>query len=109
MHSPALTKVANSYEMSQLKELTDPSVLYRLPLGFLVIDYFNPPNNCFSVDVGKQHLIDLRHVEKPLIIRIALSDAMRDGESISAVVRGREGMQDGKSESNGWEGTNKLV
>eukprot|EP01033_Poteriospumella_lacustris_P018018 gene18018-12918_t len=61
---PALTKVGNSYEMAQLKELTDPSVLYRLPPGFPVIDYFNPPNNCFSVNVGKKHLIDLEHVEQ---------------------------------------------
>jgi hypothetical protein len=61
---PALTKVGNSYEMSQLGELTNPSVLYRLPPGFPVIDYFNPPNNCFSVNVGNKHLIDLQHVEK---------------------------------------------
>lgn len=61
---PVLTKVGNSYEMAQLKELTDPSVLYRLPPGFTVIDYFNPPNNCFSVNVGKKHFIDLEHVEK---------------------------------------------
>jgi hypothetical protein len=60
----ASSKVGNSYEMAQLKELTDPSVLYRLPPGFPVIDYFNPPNNCFSVNVGKKHLIDLEHVEK---------------------------------------------
>ena len=64
VHRPTLTKVGNSYEMAQLKELTDPSVLYRLPPGFPVIDYFNPPNNCFSVNVGKKHLIDLEHVEK---------------------------------------------
>jgi hypothetical protein len=64
VHHPTLTKVGNSYEMSQLKELTDHSVLYRLPTGFPVIDYFNPPNNFFSVNVGKKHLIDLGHVEK---------------------------------------------
>lgn len=50
--------------MAQLKELTDPSVLYRLPPGFPVIDYLNPLNNCFSVKIGKKHLIDLEHVEK---------------------------------------------
>jgi hypothetical protein len=61
---PTLTKVGNSYEMAQLKELTDPSVLYRLPPGFPMIDYFNPPNNCFSVNVGKKHLIDLGHAKK---------------------------------------------
>lgn len=61
---PALTKEGNGYEMAQLKELTDPSVLYRLPPGFPIIDYFNPPNNCFSVNVGKKHLIDLGHAEK---------------------------------------------
>ena len=64
VHHPALAKVGNSYEMSPLKELTDPSVLYRLPTGFPVIDYFNPPNNCFSVNVGKKYLIDLEQVEK---------------------------------------------
>jgi hypothetical protein len=64
VHHPALTKVGQNYEMSQLKELTDPSVLYRLPTGFPVIDYFNPPNNCFSINVGKKHLIHLQHVEQ---------------------------------------------
>jgi hypothetical protein len=64
VHLPTLTKVGNSYEMSLLEKLTDPSVLYRLPPGFPVIDYFNPPNNCFSVNVGKKHLIDLKHVKK---------------------------------------------
>jgi hypothetical protein len=64
VHHTALTKMGNSYEMAQLKELTDPSVLYRLPSGFPVIDYFNPLNNCFSVKVGKKHLIDLEHIEK---------------------------------------------
>jgi hypothetical protein len=64
VHHSALTKVGNSYEMAQLKELTDSSVLYRLPPGFPVIDYCNPPNNCLSVNVGKKHLIDLEHVEQ---------------------------------------------
>ena len=50
VYHPALTKVGDSYEMALLKELTDPSVLYRMPSGFPVIDYFNPPNNCFSVN-----------------------------------------------------------
>jgi hypothetical protein len=35
VHHPALTKVGNSYEMAQLKELIDSSVLYCLPLVFL--------------------------------------------------------------------------
>jgi hypothetical protein len=62
VHHPTL--VGDHYDMAQLEQLTDPSVLYRLPPGFPVIDYFNPPNNCFSVNVGKKHLIDLGHVEK---------------------------------------------
>ncbi len=61
---PPLTKTGDSYEMSQLKELTDRSVLYRMPPGFPVIDFFNPPNNFISVNVGKKHLIDLGHMEK---------------------------------------------
>ena len=61
---PAWSKVGKNYEMSRLKELTDPFVLYRMPPGFPVIDYFNPPNNFFSVNVGKKHLFDLKHVEE---------------------------------------------
>jgi len=60
----ALTKVGEGYDMSQLKELTDTSVLYRMPPGFPVIDYFSPPNNLFSVNVGKKHDINLVQVEK---------------------------------------------
>lgn len=40
--------------------MTDPAVLYRLPDGFPLMDYYNPPNNYFSLGVGK-HKILLDH------------------------------------------------
>lgn len=43
-----------------LKKLTDPDVLYNLPDGFLLIDYFYAPKVCFSLGVG-EHTINLDH------------------------------------------------
>ncbi len=54
-------KVGNSYNMEQLRTLNDPNVLYRMPHGFPLMDYFNPPNNCFSCNVGQKHTINLKH------------------------------------------------
>lgn len=54
----SLNKKGKKYDMEDLKTLTDSSVLYRLPAGFPLIDYFNPPNNCFSLGVG-EHTIHL--------------------------------------------------
>eukprot|EP00974_Lingulodinium_polyedra_P071435 6911255-Lingulodinium_polyedra.AAC.1 len=54
----SLLKGGKKYNMEDLKKLTDPTVLYRLPAGFPLIDYFNPPNNCFSLGVG-EHTIHL--------------------------------------------------
>lgn len=61
---PSIPKVQNGFDIAHLKHLTDPLVLYRLPPGFPLMDYFNPPNNCFSVRVGKKHPIDLRQTLK---------------------------------------------
>jgi hypothetical protein len=55
-----LVKKGKNYNLADLKKLTDPSVLYRLPDGFPLMDYYNPPNNCFSVGVGG-HKIHLDH------------------------------------------------
>ncbi len=54
-------KIGNSYSMEQLRSLNDPNVLYRMPRGFPLMDYFNPPNNCFSCNVGQRHTINLKH------------------------------------------------
>jgi hypothetical protein len=56
----AIIKQGQNYDLVALKTLTDPTVLYRLPVGFPLIDYFNPPNNCFSLGVGG-HKIHLGH------------------------------------------------
>lgn len=56
----AIIKKGKNYDLADLKKLTDPTVLYRLPVGFPLIDYFNPPNNCFSLGVGG-HKIHLNH------------------------------------------------
>jgi hypothetical protein len=55
-----LVKHKQSYSIASLKDLTDPTVLYRLPDGFPLIHYYNPPNNCFSVGVG-EHILHLGH------------------------------------------------
>lgn len=60
VHDAAIIKGKNGYEMSELKKLTNPDVLYRLPQGFPIMDYYNPPNNCFSLGVGG-HKINLDH------------------------------------------------
>ncbi len=54
-------KIGNSFKMEQLCTLNDPKVLYRMPPGFPLMDYFNPPNNCFSCNVGEKHTINLKH------------------------------------------------
>eukprot|EP00975_Prorocentrum_lima_P027785 5842752-Prorocentrum_lima.AAC.1 len=56
----SMDKKGKSYDLAELKKLTDPSVLYRLPDGFPLMDYYNPPNNCFSLGVGG-HKIHLDH------------------------------------------------
>ena len=53
-------KKGPNYNLADLKTLTDPAVLYRLPSGFPLMDYYNPPNNCFSLGVG-EHKINMRH------------------------------------------------
>lgn len=45
-------------EISRLVDLTNSEILYKLPTNFPIIDFFNPPNNCFSVGVGR-HTIHL--------------------------------------------------
>ncbi len=55
-----LIKKGQNYNLMDLKMLTDPAVLYRLPGGFPLIDYYYPPNNCFSLGVGG-HKIHLGH------------------------------------------------
>jgi hypothetical protein len=45
-------------DVSELAKLNDEKVMYRLPDEFPIIDYFNPPNNCFSLGVG-DHTIKL--------------------------------------------------
>jgi hypothetical protein len=60
VHDARLHKNGKSYNLADLKQLTDPAVLYRLPEGFPLIDYYNPPNNCFSLGVG-EHNIHLDH------------------------------------------------
>lgn len=50
----------NNTNMSLLSSLTDTQTLYKLPPRFPLIDYFNPPNNCFSLGVG-HHTIQLGH------------------------------------------------
>lgn len=59
-----LAKKGKRFDMADLKKLTDHEVLYRLPDGFPLITYFNPPNNCFFVGVGENkihldHAVDL--------------------------------------------------
>jgi hypothetical protein len=49
-------KTDQKYHLADLKKLTDPAALYRLPDGFPLIDYFNPPNNCFSLGVGGREI-----------------------------------------------------
>lgn len=56
----SMVKKGKNYNLAELKKLTDPSVLYRLPDGFPLMDYYNPPNNCFSLGVGG-HQIHLDH------------------------------------------------
>jgi hypothetical protein len=55
-----LVKKGTNYNLADLKKLTDPAVLYRLPDGFPLMGYYNPPNNCFSLGVGG-HKIHLDH------------------------------------------------
>ena len=55
-----LVKKGKNYNLTELKKLTDPSVLYRLPDGFPLMDHCSPPNNCFSLGVGG-HKIHLDH------------------------------------------------
>lgn len=50
----------NNTNMNILSSLTDTQTLYKLPPRFPLIDYFNPPNNCFSLGVG-HHTIHLGH------------------------------------------------
>ncbi len=50
-------------KVSELARLKDPTVAYKLPSNFPLIDYFNPPNNCFSLGVG-DHTIKLDDAEK---------------------------------------------
>jgi hypothetical protein len=45
-------------DVSELATLKDENVMYRLPDKFPIMDYFNPPNNCFSLGVG-DHTIKL--------------------------------------------------
>jgi hypothetical protein len=47
----AMDNVSKDDQISELKKLTDTSVVYRLPPEFPLIDFFNPPNNCFSLGV----------------------------------------------------------
>jgi hypothetical protein len=42
--------------IGELKKLTDCTVMYRLPAQFPLIDFFNPPNNCFSLGVGNHQI-----------------------------------------------------
>mmetsp|Transcript_10110 Transcript_10110/g.13877 ORF Transcript_10110/g.13877 Transcript_10110/m.13877 type:complete len:528 (+) Transcript_10110:111-1694(+) len=60
IHDATMVKKGKKYNLADLKELTDPAVLYRLPDGFPLMDYYNPPNNCFSLGVGG-HKIYLDH------------------------------------------------
>jgi hypothetical protein len=39
-----------------LRNLKDQNIMYRLPQSFPLIDFFNPPNNCFSLGVGDHTL-----------------------------------------------------
>ena len=59
---PAILRVETATslkeEVSELAKLKDTSVMYRLPANFPIMDYFNPPNNCFSLGVG-DHTIKL--------------------------------------------------
>lgn len=60
---PAIKKVVNKSmeldnKISELSKLKDSTVIYRLPADFPLIDFFNPPNNCFSLGVG-DHTIKL--------------------------------------------------
>eukprot|EP01031_Cornospumella_fuschlensis_P029571 gene29571-35696_t len=50
-YAAIVKKGGKNYRLADLKKLTNPAVLYRLPDGFPLIDYFNPPNNCFSLGV----------------------------------------------------------
>jgi hypothetical protein len=59
----AMDNVSKDDQISELKKLTDTSVVYRLPPEFPLIDFFNPPNNCFSLGVG-DHKIKLDPVLK---------------------------------------------
>ena len=52
IHDATMVKKGTKYNLADLKKLTNPAVLYRLPDGFPLMDYFNPPNNCFSLGVG---------------------------------------------------------
>jgi hypothetical protein len=59
----SIPKKGRSYSFAALKKLSDPNVLYRLPSGFPLMDYYNPPNNCFSLGVG-EHEISLKQAEE---------------------------------------------
>lgn len=58
-----LSKEGQHYHMNQLCNLNNPKVLYRMPPGFPLMDFYNPPNNCFSVNIGQKHAINLNHAE----------------------------------------------
>jgi hypothetical protein len=45
-------------DVSELTKLNDESVMYRLPDKFPVMNFYNPPNNCFSLGIG-DHTIKL--------------------------------------------------
>lgn len=53
-----MDNVSKDDQITELTKLTDTSVVYRLPPEFPLIDFFNPPNNCFSLGVG-DHKIKL--------------------------------------------------
>ena len=55
--------VSEDHQISELAKLTDTSVVYRRPPECPLIDFFNLPNNCFSLGVG-DHKIKLDFVLK---------------------------------------------